>query len=207
MKKIPSRLLISSLLLAVIVIAPALSARAVEFTRDLAVGSTGTDVSNLQIFLRADGTVYPEKLVTGYFGPLTRQAVMRFQAKNGIASVGRVGPITRAAINAQQLGGTGGADDISAPIISLTSGTSTQNTLRVTWVTNEETFGRVMYGTSWPFLYATAPSIGSANGFSTAHTVTVPNLSGNAQYYYVIESKDAAGNTSYTLSTSIRTQQ
>lgn len=51
--------------------------------------------------------MYPEKLVTGYFGPLTLKAVQRFQTKYGIVSsgspsttgYGRVGPRTRAKLN------------------------------------------------------------------------------------------------------------
>ncbi|MDO8600418.1 MAG: peptidoglycan-binding domain-containing protein, partial [bacterium] len=44
-----------------------------------------------------DATVYPEKIVSGYFGPKTLAAVKRFQKKYGISPVsGIVGPLTRA---------------------------------------------------------------------------------------------------------------
>ena len=49
--------------------------------------------------------MYPEGLVTGYYGNLTKLAVGRFQIKYGIvtstgdAGYGNVGPKTRAKIN------------------------------------------------------------------------------------------------------------
>jgi peptidoglycan hydrolase-like protein with peptidoglycan-binding domain len=74
-----------------------------SFSRDLAVGSTGSDVTLLQQTLFNDGD-YPQDLITGYFGPLTEAAVKVFQSKYGIISYGSpystgygsVGPKTRA---------------------------------------------------------------------------------------------------------------
>lgn len=43
--------------------------------------------------------VYPEGLVTGYFGSLTEKAVKRFQTKYGIEQTGFVGPQTRSKLN------------------------------------------------------------------------------------------------------------
>lgn len=56
--------------------------------------STGNDVKLLQQFLRVYGA-YPEGLVTGYFGPLTEEAVKRFQRRESIDPVGIAGPKTR----------------------------------------------------------------------------------------------------------------
>ena len=50
------------------------------FTRNLQVGDSGNDVSALQELLIREG-VYPEAIVSGYFGELTRRAVARFQEK------------------------------------------------------------------------------------------------------------------------------
>lgn len=75
-----------------------------NFVRPLALGLRHADVSNLQKALKTDSSVYPEGLVTGYFGPMTLKAVQRFQEKYGIASSGQpgygnVGPATRAKLN------------------------------------------------------------------------------------------------------------
>src|SRR6185436_15994829 len=77
--------------------------------RELQKGMSGSDVSALQTFLAQDNTIYPQGLVTGYFGPLTFSAVSNFQSRNGIATVGRVGPITLAEINRQMASGMGGS--------------------------------------------------------------------------------------------------
>lgn len=59
------------------------------------------DVTCLQQFLSNQGAdIYPEGLVTGYFGSLTRAAVVRFQKRYGIIQTGFVGILTRAKINA-----------------------------------------------------------------------------------------------------------
>jgi len=73
-----------------------------NFTRDLTIGSRGDDVRALQTLLKKqDLDIYPEGLVTGYFGKLTRAALARYQAKVGISpAVGYFGPKTRAHINA-----------------------------------------------------------------------------------------------------------
>ncbi len=59
---------------------------------------TGGDVSRLQQFLAADSVLYPEGLVTGFYGPATGRAVARYQASKGIAQTGNVGPLTLTAI-------------------------------------------------------------------------------------------------------------
>jgi hypothetical protein len=64
------------------------------------------EVKTLQEFLKQFPNIYPEGLVTGYFGPLTEAAVKRFQAKNIIESIGIVGPKTRAKINELITSGT-----------------------------------------------------------------------------------------------------
>jgi len=72
----------------------------------LASGSRGNDVTALQNFLKSQGAdIYPEGLVTGYYGVLTTAAVGRFQLQNGVVTsasdpgYGYVGPKTRAKIN------------------------------------------------------------------------------------------------------------
>lgn len=60
--------------------------------------ATGGDVSRLQQFLAADSVLYPEGLVTGFYGPATARAVGRYQASKGITQTGTVGPQTLAVI-------------------------------------------------------------------------------------------------------------
>lgn len=67
--------------------------------QQLREGVSGDEVTLLQELLAGDPEIYPEGLVTGYFGPLTKNAVKRFQKKNNIDQVGEVGPLTRLKIN------------------------------------------------------------------------------------------------------------
>lgn len=65
----------------------------ITFTRNLKVGISGADVKCLQALLN----VAPQ---TGYFGSLTKNAVIAYQQKEGISpAVGFVGPLTRAKLN------------------------------------------------------------------------------------------------------------
>ena len=57
------------------------AARADVFSTPLFFGMQNEDVRRLQEVLAKDPEVYPEGLVTGYFGPLTHSAVERFQEK------------------------------------------------------------------------------------------------------------------------------
>ncbi len=53
-----------------------------SFNTNLSYNQTNLSVGYLQIFLKFQGKdVYPEGLISGWFGPLTRQAVIRFQEK------------------------------------------------------------------------------------------------------------------------------
>jgi peptidoglycan hydrolase-like protein with peptidoglycan-binding domain len=82
-----------------------------SFAKTLKRGMRGEEVRNLQIALAhppiGGPEIYPEGLITGYFGALTEAAVQRFQAKNNIISsgfpsttgFGLVGPKTRSSLN------------------------------------------------------------------------------------------------------------
>ena len=59
-----------------------------NFSSTLKAGMSGGDVRRLQTILASDSEIYPEGLITGYFGRLTQRAVERFQAKYGIVSSG-----------------------------------------------------------------------------------------------------------------------
>jgi len=103
------------------------------FSRLVSTGSRGDDVSALQALLARDSTLYPEGLVTGYYGPATTRAIQRFQAKYGIVSsgtpsstgYGAVGPRTLAKLNEVYAG----SSLPSVPTLTTPSVASTATTL------------------------------------------------------------------------------
>jgi peptidoglycan hydrolase-like protein with peptidoglycan-binding domain len=73
-------------------------ASALTFNRPLAYGSSGTDVSVLQQYLKDQGYFhYPD--TTGYFGSYTWRALAAFQWDNKLEAVGYLGPKTELALN------------------------------------------------------------------------------------------------------------
>lgn len=70
-------------------------------TNNLYIGlANNSQVSCLQSFLKSQGsTIYPQGLVTGNFGSLTKAAVIAFQKKYNILQTGFVGVLTRQEIN------------------------------------------------------------------------------------------------------------
>src|SRR4051812_5096924 len=87
---------------------PLLASAAVIINMELQQGMSNADVSALQTFLAADNTIYPEGIVSGYYGALTVAAVKRYQIAHNISPVGRVGPVTLASINDMSDSGTTG---------------------------------------------------------------------------------------------------
>lgn len=65
------------------------------FTQTLNVGSTGSDVANLQKILNAQGA---NLAVDGQYGPKTQAAVQAYQQANGLTADGIFGPKTSAAL-------------------------------------------------------------------------------------------------------------
>lgn len=67
------------------------------YARNLTVGSRGDDVKQLQSFLISKG--YLGGSATGYFGALTKAAVIKLQGEHKLPSTGYVGAMTRAVLN------------------------------------------------------------------------------------------------------------
>jgi len=68
------------------------------FTADISFGMRSNEVTLLQKRLVYEGLLSSD-CISGYFGPLTKQAVIAYQKKNGINPTGYCGPITRAKLN------------------------------------------------------------------------------------------------------------
>ncbi len=179
----------------------AYTANAAVLTRQLELGSTGQDVSDLQTFLAKDSTIYPQGLVTGYFGSLTKAAVSNFQSRNGISVVGRVGPVTMAAINFQMNG------DNTSPSMNSIQVNPSSTSASINWNTNENSSAVVYYSVSPLSMMEGSPTSGVTIGGSSqlvgtnlqsSHAATLLNLISNSTYYYVLYVRDGLGNESVT---------
>ncbi len=58
-------------------------------------GMTDADIEKIQALLATDPTIYPEGKRTGYFGPLTKEALKRFQARHELEVTGMLDPETK----------------------------------------------------------------------------------------------------------------
>jgi len=202
-------------LMAFLMFGLAVTARAATLYRQLDFGMSGSDVSSLQSYLASDPSIYPQGLVTGYFGSLTRSAVANFQTRNGLPAVGRVGPLTLALIN-QRMGGAVSNSSNAAPWLSTVNVTTTNNSAALNWSTNENASATIYYSTS-P-LSITEGDVGRGVAISgtsmmpysdmrTSHSAIVPNLQPNTTYYYVVYAKDSNGNESMTWPSTFHTTQ
>lgn len=79
-----------------------------DFMTDLEFGDTNNEVRNLQIALSKNPEIYPEGIISGWFGFLTKTAIIRFQEKHRdeilvpwglIRGTGFVGHTTRNKLN------------------------------------------------------------------------------------------------------------
>lgn len=210
-----SRILVLSVMgiASILMFGLAYTASAATLYRQLEIGMSGSDVSDLQIFLATDSTIYPQGLVTGYFGLLTQAAVSKFQSRNGIVTVGRVGPITMAAINAQMSGGSMGFDR-SAPLIYSVSVNPSSTGATINWTTSENAATIVYYNTS-PLSMVEA-SVGSQVTVSgstlvntdmrTSHSANLTGLQSDTLYHYVVYVRDGSSNTSITWPSTFKTR-
>ena len=181
----------------------------------MSVGSQGESVRRLQLFLASDRRIYPQGKITGYYGPLTRDAVVQFQANYGLPQVGNVGPLTLARIRAVIAAGYG--LDVDAPIMTTAVAQANTTAATIGWTTNELARAKVYYDTvpirsgetiepfSQPAISGTLVS-GDAQ-LRTSHSIGISGLLPNTTYYYVVESVDASGNVSMSVPTSFVTPQ
>jgi peptidoglycan hydrolase-like protein with peptidoglycan-binding domain len=203
---------VSTLLFAMVLIFPQVTSAA-SLYRQLQLGMSGSDVSDLQIFLAKDSSVYPQGLITGYFGSLTQAAVSKYQAKNGLSVVGRVGPLTMAKINSQ-MGGSVGSNVM--PVIGPLTVSTTTSGATINWNTTNNASATVYYSTSPINLTEASPTSGVVisgsslsvnNDFTSSHSANLNNLASSTTYYYVVYVKDASGNENISWPATFRTNQ
>ncbi len=58
-------------------------------------GVASDEVRDIQELLATDPSIYPEGYTTGYFGPLTREAIKRFQKRYGLEETGEIDDETK----------------------------------------------------------------------------------------------------------------
>ncbi len=192
----------------------------------LDLGSTGSQVTELQTYLATNSSIYPSGLVTGYFGPLTAAGVQRFQIAQGIVTsgtpattgFGRVGPTTMARINALMGSNVPPVSQTSWDTVPVMSAPAVQygNTnASISWSTNEATQGQVYYSNvalvsneatgpnQTPYISGSLAIDTTAR--QTGHTVSLANLQPNTTYYYIVRSIDSVGNITMTMPSTFRT--
>jgi len=64
----------------------------------VAIGSRSEEVKLIQEILKTDPNIYPEGYVTGYYGPLTSNAVKKLQKRCGLPETGVIDPDTEKCI-------------------------------------------------------------------------------------------------------------
>lgn len=99
--------------------------------RNLSQGARGDDVMSLQEFLQTEG--YLSVNATGYFGPMTAQAVAKWQMKEGVSAVGAFGPMSRERMKIW-CGGGGGWNNAERFSASPTRGDAPLTVVFDTWL-------------------------------------------------------------------------
>lgn len=203
MKKI--FLFIIPILVAMVV--PAIgNAETKSFDTDFGLGTRGEYVKELQMFLTKNPSLYPEGLVTGYFGPATERAVRRFQKENNLEQAGRVGPKTRGILNALLNGGTVGfTSSQHVPMIFEIFATSTTpNTAYVFWSSNAHTTSEFWLSTTSPVNTLTAYKFTNTHK-GMYHYQNISGLATSTKYYYLIKITDERRNSATSTESSFVT--
>ena len=214
-------ILLAAFLCSYVALGVRVEAQSVLFTQSMDIGSQSSQVAALQTFLSTRTAHYPEGLVTGYYGPLTSAAIMRFQCAQEIVcsgsaattGYGRVGPITLNQLNLVASGNIG--VDVSAPYISGIVTVLSSTTATISFGTNELSTGKISYSIfPLSFFEATGPSFAPVIGgtvvqsdanFRTAHSIMLSGLTPNTTYSYVIHATDSRGNLSITWPATFKT--
>src|SRR3989344_2821451 len=183
---------------------------AVQITRQLAIGATGDDVRELQELLASDPELYPEGIITGYFGSLTARAIERLQERFGIERAGEVGPLTRQTINQllsrfahgqknvfERISDDEDEDededddeDVTDLMISDVSARRiTESGATITWETNEDADSTVWFATSSGFVIGAAGvQMKTSSSEVEKHQIRLADLNPGTTYYFRVGS-------------------
>jgi len=201
-----------------------------QLIKQLRKGMSGDDVKILQELLATDSDIYPDGLITGYFGKLTEKAVRKLQKKLCLEEVGSVGPKTLWKINELLTEGAGSSGkvppglltapgiqkklcatatstpDTVVPIISeITATSTTATTTQIKWLTNEKANSKVWYATATPVVAATPTAAASSSDYVSNHAITLSDLTASTTYYYLVTSADKSGNLATSTEKSFTT--
>ncbi len=95
--------------------------------------------------------------------------------------------------------------DTTAPALSsIVSGSIATTSALISWNTNENSTGKVYFGTTNPLVLGSAMSQATTT-LSSTHSFSLTGLSASTTYYFVVESKDAANNTATSSQMSFTT--
>lgn len=186
----------------------------VSSSSTLKVGSKGAGVTALQQFLASNHDLYPGALVTGYFGSMTKAAVVQFQLAYGLAADGIAGAMTKNKMNSLISAGRG--LDLYAPSISnLSVGIAGKNAT-VAFNTSEPAMASAFYDTNVISIADSGVAFGPVaisgaqvldNTFTASKQMYLNNLSGNTNYNYAVRVTDASGNISLSWPSVFQTAQ
>lgn len=174
------------------------------FVSALKIGSKGAEVMALQSLLKGQNNIYPEGLITGYYGPATQRAILRLQKVNGLEQVGFVGPKTRALLNKIASEGGQNYSYLYPQIIELNATSTGPNHMYVFWSSNKPTTGELFYATQTP-LASTTPWVYLETSRSLTHATNLNNLATGTTYYFQVKITDQFGVSSTSTEKSITT--
>ena len=165
-------------------------AKQIPIARDLKLGSSGDDVKALQKVLASIAGIYPEKLVTGYYGSLTEKAVGRLQVKYKLTSSGVVSGDTLKKVNELQ------SESNTAPTISaLTITPLSYSSSMVSWKTDQLSTTEIFYSSA-PFTTTSDKLTVKDMTLSRSHAVEITRLSPSTKYYFTIVSANTVSHES-----------
>lgn len=95
---------------------------------------------------------------------------------------------------------------VTYPVVSNIATITGSTTVAIAWKTNESATTKVYYGTTTPNVNASSTSFVVNNDLVKDHAITVTGLATSTQYTFVIESKNAQGNATYSNSFGVTTQ-